>query len=605
MRSALAVTFKYSILLSVAFFVSMVFLSPVFSQSVEDLEKEVDKKNQEINEKSSTVEQVKKEIEDIRKSSVSLEEKIKLMEGEVGQINKYLEEKSNEVVAREELLERRKEQLGAISAVLYKRSRSSFIEYLLSSTEGEDFLTSILFKRFSVTKLVREMKDVSFEYAQLKQEKIDLEGEKEGLDEIMVGLKEEMEKTRAEIARRNGLVGRLGGQISLLKEEISELQATILLAKSGGTYISASDIPVGGAGGYNDFVSNAPSGSFGVFSIGAFTHRNGMSQWGAKARDDAGQTYLQILGAYYPGATISNGRVWNQDITQNISVQGHGSMPLETYLLGIREINGAWNNVNDINVLKAQVIAARTYAVRYTSNGQNPICTTQSCQVYSSNHYTGAWATAVAETAGQILVGSGNNPVLTQYAAVHGGWVNGVGWDTTNGQGGQSGWTANAWESKSGVNWFYKSWPGYQLNNGYSYGVVTCNTHPHPWLSGEEMADLVNTFLVMKGSGLKGSVNTSRILPVTLSSCPISGLSGSPYSMSEMRGLLNNPVTSVSSVSNKTTNGNTESVFFNTNAGTIIMSGSEFYQTYNIRAPGFLSVNPGPNSFIHVDIRKK
>ncbi len=605
MNSALAVTTKSIILLFVAFTFSMLFLSPVFSQSVEDLEKEVDQKNTEIKEKQSTVEQVKKEIEEIRKSGASLEEKIKLMEKEVNQVNEYISQKEKDVAAREKLLEEKQGELASMSAVLYKRSRSSLVEQVLSRNEGEDFLTSLLFKRLAVVKLVEEMKGISAEYALMKQEKLDLEHEREGLDEIMAELKEEMERTRAEIARRNSLVGRLGGQISLLKEQISELQATILLAKSGGTYISASDIPTGGAGGYNDFTSNAPGGYFGVFSIGAFTHRNGMSQWGAKARDDAGQTYLQILSAYYPNGSISNGKVWNQDITQNITVQGHGTMPLETYLLGIREINGAWNNVNDMNVLKAQVIAARTYAVRYTSNGQNPICTTQSCQVYSSNHYTGAWATAVSETAGQILVDSAKNPILTQYAAVHGGWVNGVGWDTTDGNGGQSGWTANAWESKSGVGWFYKSWPGYQLNNGYTYGVVTCGAHPHPWLSNEEMSDLVNTFLVLKGSGLKGSVNTSKILPVTLAACPISGLSGGPYSMSEMRGLLNSPVTSVSSVTTKTTSGNTESVFFNTNRGTIIMSGSEFYQTYNIRAPGYLSVNPGPNSFIHIDIRKK
>src|SRR5690606_2718030 len=153
--------------------------------------------------------------------------------------------------------------------------------------------------------------------------------------------------------------------------------------------------------------------------------------WGAKARDDAGQSYTQILKAYYPGTKISTGKVGGKDITKNIKVQGYGSMPLETYLLGIHEINGQWNNNDDIDVLKAQVIAARTYAVRYTTNGQGTICTTQSCQVYSQPHYTGAWAKAVQETAGQILVDGNGNAVSTQYAAVHGGWINGVGWDTT------------------------------------------------------------------------------------------------------------------------------------------------------------------------------
>jgi peptidoglycan hydrolase-like amidase len=324
-----------------------------------------------------------------------------------------------------------------------------------------------------------------------------------------------------------------------------------------------------------------------------------MSQWGAKARDDAGQTYLQILSAYYPGGTISNGKVWNQDITEDISVQGHGTMPLETYLLGIREINGTWNNTNDMNVLKAQVIAARTYAVRYTSNGQKSICTTQSCQVYSSSHYTGAWATAVSQTAGQVLVDSAKNPVLTQYAAVHGGWINGVGWDTTDKKGGQSGWTANAWDSKSGVTWFYKSW------NVYSPGMGACGAHSSPWLSNEEMADIINTWLALKGNGVKSSFNSSRILPVTLSSCPISGLSGDPYSMSELRGQLNSPVTSVSGVAvvASTSSGSTITINFTTNRGTFSIPASEFHEAYNSRAPGYLSIPQ--NGFTHLDVRKK
>jgi len=107
----------------------------------------------------------------------------------------------------------------------------------------------------------------------------------------------------------------------------------------------------------------------------------------------------------------------------NILVDGYGSLQFEDfYLHGIREINPAWNTTADLNVLKAQVIAARTYAVRRTSNGRSSICTTESCQVYSSTHYTGAWVQAINETRGQILTDGAGNPVSTQYAAVHGGW---------------------------------------------------------------------------------------------------------------------------------------------------------------------------------------
>lgn len=601
-----------------------VLLSPVFSDDISDLESEVDKKNEEVEQKESSLEQVKKEIEAIKKSGVSLDEKIVLMEKELKEIDKYIkaaqkqiELQEKDLESKEVGLESKKGDLNSVSTVLYKRSRAGFLEFLLSNVSGEDFVKSIIFKRFTILSYVEDVRSISQEYAELKQEKISLEDEKKGLDEERKGLVKAREDLVAEkarvagqIASRNAAVARLGSSISLLKQEISDLQAAILIAKSGGTYISAEDVPTGGAGGLNDFLSKASSGSFGVFSIGAFTHRNGMSQWGAFGRASAGQSYQTILNAYYPNSNLSN------QTTSKIKVQfcDAGSScsncinskivqyDFETeYLYRLGEMPESF----PLEALKAQAVSARTYALNATNGGSGTVRGDQCGQVIAGKK-TGKWKQAVDATSTVVLKNSSGKVFSTQYAAVHGGWINGVGWDTTNGQGGQSGWTANAWESKSGVTWFYKSWPGYQLSNSYQYGVVSCSAHPHPWLSGEEMADLVNTYLVIKGSGLKGSVNTAKILPVTLSSCPISGLSGSPYSMSDMRNLLNNPVGSVSSVTTKTSSGNTQYVFFNTSDGRqITMTGSEFYQVYNMRAPGYLSVNPGPSSFVHVDIRKK
>jgi SpoIID/LytB domain protein len=42
-----------------------------------------------------------------------------------------------------------------------------------------------------------------------------------------------------------------------------------------------------------------------TFTGGGWGHGVGMSQWGAKARADAGQSAAQILGAYYPGAELT------------------------------------------------------------------------------------------------------------------------------------------------------------------------------------------------------------------------------------------------------------------------------------------------------------
>ena len=60
-----------------------------------------------------------------------------------------------------------------------------------------------------------------------------------------------------------------------------------------------------------------------------------MSQYGANARANKGQSVEEILAAYYPGTTI------NKDYPEmeNISVEGYGSISFEnTYLQGIYEM---------------------------------------------------------------------------------------------------------------------------------------------------------------------------------------------------------------------------------------------------------------------------
>ena len=81
---------------------------------------------------------------------------------------------------------------------------------------------------------------------------------------------------------------------------------------------------------------------------------------------------------------------------------------------------------------------------------------------FSTHIKTGAWKTAVEQTRGQILVNDSGALVSTQYAAVHGGWVNNVGWDTRSGGG--SNWFNDAWEKISGVSWF--------TNRGIGLGIL-------------------------------------------------------------------------------------------------------------------------------------
>jgi hypothetical protein len=347
------------------------------------------------------------------------------------------------------------------------------------------------------------------------------------------------------------------------------------------------------SGDYNatlaGFNEKAPAGSFAVFSIGAYTHRNGMSQWGARARADAGQTYTDILNHYYPGKSMRSNSVVINGSTENIMsaipIDGYGTKSFEDYyLLGIKEVPESW----PMEVLKAQAIAARTYAVRYTNNGSKSICTTQSCQVFSTPLKTGAWKEAVEATRGVILTNSDGSPALTQYAAVHGGWSNTSGWDTTDGTGDGS-WMARAYDSISGVSWFYKSW----YRQTYSESSSTCGRYP--WLTQAEMADIVNAYQVW----VANNRSDSRIVPI-YDACHSSG---NPYSHSELRNLASKPVSSISAAVASSGNGSTQTIAFSTNAGLITMSGNDFKTVYNMRAPGHLRI---PQSgFVHINIEMK
>lgn len=170
---------------------------------------------------------------------------------------------------------------------------------------------------------------------------------------------------------------------------------------------------------------NAPAGSLYFCGNGrdlAMGHGVGMSQYGAKGAADLGWSAAQILEFYYPGATLTSNVV-----SSEISVKyceddpaldpyqdgcNDGRAPViervsfDTYLAGLGEMPDSW----PIEARKAQLIAARTYAAKYTGNGNPnyPICLTTYCQVsYFKNGDTSELSVAQA-TSGQVMMYGGD-----------------------------------------------------------------------------------------------------------------------------------------------------------------------------------------------------
>ena len=592
------------LLIFISFFLLLFTYStpPVFSNSLFQLEKEIKEKEKEIEQKENILNNVERRIKEINGSNYSISQKVQLLSEEMDVLGESIEKKEEETEKQIVVIDNKKKQLKEtkiliddISGELYIQSRYKIVSFFMNENNWGNIMEGIFIKKSMLSILRSRIEKMGGEFSSLTESKADLDREmkrlkkqKEDLNEAYKMLEDEKVRLQAELSKqmasRSGLSAEIGG----IKKELSELQSYLLAVRSGGNIANANSlVSTNSLGSYANFSRVAPSGTFGIFSYGAFTHRNGMSQWGARARADAGQSMSQILSFYYPGTNIRNGSVviggTKENITKNISVDDYGSVNFEEYyLMGIKEVPEDW----PMEVLKAQAIAARTFAIKHTNNGRGSICTSQSCQVFNLPLKTGRWKEAVIATKGMVLVDGNGSPVSTQYAAVHGGWVNNAGWDTESGGGGN--WFYDAWERKSEVTWFYKSW----YRAGYTSGGESCGRGP--WISHEEMVIFINAYFVKNDIGLKTTPDKSRILPSDYGRCSgrldYGRSDKTPYSSNDLKNLLVTPVNSVYSVSTSLVNGTATNVSFSTDIGVVNMSGLNFKNIYNQIAPGHMRI---------------
>jgi SpoIID/LytB domain protein len=105
-------------------------------------------------------------------------------------------------------------------------------------------------------------------------------------------------------------------------------------------------------------------------------------------------------------------------------------LTLETYLRSVvpAEMPASWGSATNggFEAVKAQAIAARTYAVRTRANKPSgstyDICDSSSCQVYKPLGYRSSISdSAISATAGNVVLYSGQ-PALTEFTSSNGGW---------------------------------------------------------------------------------------------------------------------------------------------------------------------------------------
>ena len=545
------------------FFVASFLLltSPVSAQSLDD----------QISQLTKQITDLENSISPLRKESTDLQSKITQTKSTIANISGQIEKLGQQLIDRESDLQVQQILLGQRVRRYYINSKKynpllMFIASSQSSSLIQQFSWSqsiISQDRNTIVNYTNDINNINKNKNSLESQKVKLASIKASFENRFGFLSNEIKKAetyKAELTKK---------QQSLIAEKTAMFNTAVGDVSSSDDPASRSD--------YNPGFSPA----FAVFSFGA-PHRKGMSQYGAFGRSKAGQNYETILKAYYGDIKIEK-----MDSPGSIKTT-IGTLPFEdNYLVGIAEMPATWGDQGGYEALKAQAIAARTYAINSTNNLNGTICVTEACQVYSKTRYNspGRWRQAVADTRGMVIKSNKTGKVFsTMYASTSGGAITSYSsndhstpqiWDTTCGN--QSCWPNNSFEKQAGSPWYYKGW--YKTRSNVTAG------RSHPWLNQEEFSDIINAILYFSKNN--DSSHLSQIQNC-LGSCD-----SNAWSRDELRRQVadkGGPVSSINSVSvDYSTSGFTQTVRVSTDKGNFNFNGSDFKDIFTLRAPGALT----------------
>ncbi|MDP2670944.1 MAG: SpoIID/LytB domain-containing protein [bacterium] len=564
--------------------ISTLFIKTVSADQLDDVQNQIKKKNSEYTSAQRALAQIQKDLASIGGALQGTQSQLDSANTQIDSAKDELKKIEKTILSKQKSLDYltkvRNQQIRSI----YTHPQLSGLELIFSSgnlsrlPEIGVYQSKVVGDSQGMIKLVnRELADFKKTQTEIVKAKTDLESLASQISSKLAALEGSYYSTASVQNSLNNQVKQIRRTLTNLNKQQKELIA----AKYGITSSPIGSVPpTGDPNSQKNF--NPPfRPAFAIFSFGAYTHRNGMSQYGALGRASKGQSAQQILKAYYPGTTLNK----SYPVPATIKVNGTNeygqtfnnvTYTFDEYLMRLYEVPSYWNDLyagKGKQVLRAQAVAARSYAIRYGS----PICPSQSCQVVKKEKNSAAWQQAVKDTKNWVLTGGSGS---FQYSSTSGGYLNTSGWDTTCH--GFSCWlSGGAYEAIGGSPWFYKGW--YKDLNGARCG------RSHPWLTKAEFTDLLNSWVVYtKGSGS----DQARVISIDYKSCW--GGTASPYSLSQMKtraGQLGGSYTSVSTASvTYSGSGFTSKAKFVTNRGYLEIDGQVFSDILNLRLPGKLAV---------------
>lgn len=549
-----------------AFFVAS---HSVFSDELDDINRQLDSLKRDLESSQNATKPLESDLAKLQSQLASIKVRVAAIEKEVAQ-------KQAEVEKGEKALEVQKKLLDQRIFAYYKNAKRAEVS-LLNMFVADNFSYAVenFFYQKSladqdkqtIVRIVLYVKDLEDKKKELESEQVRLGKIKESIDKQSAFLGTEIGKAKQYQTELSGKIAALSArQQQLIAQKLSSLG----IPRSAST----------GAKGCSDDRGVDPGFSprLAFFTYGV-PNRVGMNQYGARGRAAAGQNEEDILRAYYENFELKK----DYDTGININVDGYGSFNIEDYVKRIYEIPADW----PMAALKAQAIAARSYALAYTGNGARSICASQQCQVFKPDPKGGAWEQAVNDTKGWVMV-QGGSPIKAWFSSTHGGYVlksGEIGWsdtswtkhatDTTTGSAGSfSDLQSNAYDKDSP--WFYCDW-----GSRASYSKTA-------WLKPEEVADIANIIQLAKRDGSVGEHLYQPDKPN-----PAGTDTWDPERVkSELRNRGGNPMNRANdvSVSADFGGGKTTSVTISGDSGSVSFDGREFKDWFNLRAPANIQI---------------
>ena len=495
------------------------------------------------------------------------------IQNRIGGVEKEVDKKAREVKEGELLLDSQQTLLEDRVRTFYKRSQytSPLLVLFTNKTLG-DITQEFAYQRYvtnedktTIATIVLYIKELEDKKKNLEQERVRLAAVKNETDKQATFLKGEIKgaqdyqtKLSSEIASLNAR------QQQIIAQKLSSLNLPTSLG--AGPLYCTDDRKLDP--GFHP--------AFAFFTYG-IPHRVGLNQYGAFGRAKEGQNYQDILRAYFDGINFEK-----RDQNMTIKVQGYGDKKLDEYLLGIYEMPSDW----PIEALKAQAVAARSYALAYTGNGATEICTTQACQVYKGGNKGGNWEQAVRQTEGQVMTRDGQ-AITAWYASTFGGYAfssGDVGWNSRP-------WTKRVRDTKGDVNSFSDlSDRAYDRDSPCFYAAQGFRSEyaKSAWLKEEEVADIVNVLLLSK----KDSSVQNHLYQPDKPNPEGTDTWNRDKVKEELKNRGGSPFSSISAISIDWDKGSgrTTSITMNGDGGTASFNGDEFKSFFNLRAPANIQI---------------